>query len=69
MITVIEKAEPILSWKLVKGGYGRYVKHWDVEGYTWDGDCMCTKESFKKIAQIQSLEVSELDLINSIVWE
>lgn len=59
---VIESAEPVLSWKQVNAGFGRYVKHWIVSGYFWDGDCMCTKEEFTKKVPIHSLEVSELEL-------
>ena len=58
----ISDAEPILSWKQVKGGYGYYVKHWEVEGYTWNGECHCTYRTFKEIVEINKLEVSRLEL-------
>ena len=63
---VIESAEPVLSWKPVKGGFGRYIKGWRIRGYSWDGSCMCTKASFWLIVPVHKLEVTEKELIDAI---
>ena len=64
---VIELAKPILSFKSVKGGFGRYVKHWIVEGYTWNGECKCTSEKYSLEVPIFSLEVLEKDLKKAVL--
>ena len=64
---VIEKAEPVLSWKQVQAGFGRYVKHWVVIGWFWDGECMCSREDFKLEVPIQKLEVSEIELKSLLI--
>lgn len=57
-VIVIESAKPFLSHKPTKNGFGYYVKHWDVSGYRWDGDCMCSKAPFRIQAPIQELEIT-----------
>jgi hypothetical protein len=51
----------------VKGGFGRYVKHWIVEGYTWNGECKCTSEKYSLEVPISSLEVLEKDLKKAVL--
>jgi hypothetical protein len=61
MKIVIEKAEPVLGYK---SKFARYVKHWDVSGYTWNGDCICTKKMFScDLPELSGkLEVTELEI-------
>lgn len=63
---VIELAKPVLSFKAVKNGFGRYVKYWLAEGYSWDGNCKCTTERFSCEVPIHSLEVKVAELENEV---
>lgn len=58
----IKEARPVLSWKYTKAGFGYYVKHWEVEGSTYDADCLCNQQDFKEIVILNKLEVSKLEL-------
>lgn len=44
MIIEIESAKPLLSTQLNAKTFYHYVKYWKVKGYSWDGNCMCTKK-------------------------
>lgn len=62
-LTVFVHAEPVLGTKLVINGFEKYVKHWLVSGYSWDGDCLCTAVHFKEvILPIHTLKVSTNEL-------
>jgi len=61
MKIVIEKAEPVLGYK---SKFARSVRYWDVSGYTWNGDCICTKSNFNyQLTELSGkLEVTELEI-------
>jgi len=64
---VIVKAEPVLGVLLKYNVFERYVKHWLVSGYSWDGDCMCTAVMFKEIeVNIHSLRVTKNEIVNKL---
>ena len=46
MKIVIESARPEFTQIVSAKFLGFNVKHWNVSGYTWDGECMCTKKTF-----------------------
>jgi hypothetical protein len=56
MKIVIESAKPELEEQLMARSFRWYPKFWNVTGYTWDGECMCTKKPFQ-----YRLEWPELD--------
>jgi hypothetical protein len=64
---VVESAEPVLGMQVVPDGFSKYVKHWVVSGYSWDGDCMCTKEVFTNVkVALHSLKVYNVAIISEL---
>jgi hypothetical protein len=62
---VFEKAAPVLGTRIVVNGFARYVKHWIVSGYTWNGSCMCSKVEFTDVeVPLTTLEISLKELEN-----
>lgn len=60
-------AEPVLGVKLIHDGFERYVRHWVVSGYSWDGDCMCSATHFKDVVvPIHSLRVTTNELRHAL---
>ena len=63
MKIVIESARPIISYKSSKTGFEYYVKYWEVIGYTWDGNCMCTKKVFDEKIDHPFLDISRQRMV------
>jgi hypothetical protein len=67
MNIVIESAEPVLGMQVVPDGFSKYVKHWVVSGYSWDGDCMCTRKDFTNtILPLHSLRVYNVAILSEL---
>lgn len=64
---VIQTAKPVISEQVILQGYKYYVKYWLVSGYSWDGDCMCTRRNFHEVKlDIKTLEASQELVINEL---
>lgn len=66
MKIVIESAKPELSEKLSAKNIEYYVLHWNVTGYFWDGNCMCTKKDFNYKIDWPFLDCSRSNMQNMI---
>ena len=63
MKIVIESARPVLSYKSSPKGFEYYVKHWEVIGYFWDGNCMCTKKAFNEKIDHPFLDITRQRMV------
>lgn len=66
MKIIVESIHPFLSYKSSNNNYEYYVKHWNVTGYTWDGDCMCTKKIFNLKLEHHELIFSKIEVLEML---
>jgi hypothetical protein len=62
----VQEAKPILSFKSNKSAREYYVKYWEVTGYVWDGDCMCTRKDFNLHLKYSELSFP-INLLNTLI--